>query len=504
MLIVCCFVAAVKKEVGSSREEAQQKMKERLQQMAQDKAAEEAAAKKVAEEAAAKKKAEEAAAKRAAEEAAAKKKAETDVIVAASAEAGGVAGDQPFGRTTRPEGAMIGDTAPIVVPGGASSRSSPVSPDGGREAQSSGPQGDRPRVVYRPRWRLLETASFRHPETCYEFVNWAVPPGERAFQRSRPRQELHATAVTCLANTFSVVAEMERELRSFRGEQSDLVKIKRTLDEEKAAFDEEKRQHGSVVRELKWKLMTEREKVEKAQAEIASLLDNQKRSAQEWQSSCKKTNIRIETLQNTNRELGSRVEVLGQELLDKNHALSTKNAEIAARDREIAELREKLTASENQRAELLQSVTGFEQQVAVMAGEMETGRKELEDLLEDRRWLVAEAMPAVVEIVKCGPEMEGVMAELLSSSKLAGREEDFAEGYACASAGKPATEFSFYGTDCAAAFQQKTEEFEDLHFPILDYIKSQADAGTLSALRAKFAELQDEEEEEQVDYEASG
>ena len=58
-------------------------------------------------------------------------------------------------------------------------------------------------LPHRPRWNLRQGSRFTDPGACEDYLSFGLPPAERVFQRSRPRESLDADYVSALANVVS-------------------------------------------------------------------------------------------------------------------------------------------------------------------------------------------------------------------------------------------------------------------------------------------------------------
>ncbi|KAI3787113.1 hypothetical protein L1987_41332 [Smallanthus sonchifolius] len=294
------------------------------------------------------------------------------------------------------------------------------------------------------------------------------PPTERLFQRHRPRSQLRDQVVTNVVGTLSCVSEMVHDWKLLCSENREFELSKREFERMKREL-EDSRSGVERVRKLKWDLSSSREEAAR---------ELHQKAAADRKTACEQGNAKLAKAVDVGKLATSRVSALEGENKGLVERLALRDTEVVTRDNEIARLRAQLkeisNAKDNESAHRV-----------VLESEVQA-------LRADRRWLVSECIPHVVELVKDSPEFQLGYSQLLSANKFLGRQHGFDEGYRFAEEGLPKTSFELYDVNCQEGLDEKISEFDNLSFGILKDVTDCAYHPDLSGLKAILVGKDDE------------
>ncbi|KAI3743153.1 hypothetical protein L1987_60858 [Smallanthus sonchifolius] len=227
------------------------------------------------------------------------------------------------------------------------------------------------------------------------------------------------------------------EKREFELLKREFEHVKRELQDSRSRVER--------VKKLEWDLSTSRE-------ETARARELHQKVAVDWKTACGQANAKLAKAVDADKLAASRVSAIEAENKGLVERLALRDTVVVSRDSEItrlrAQLKEMSDAKDNESAHRV--VLEIEVQV----------------LRADRRWLISECIPHIVDLVKGSPE------------------------------------FQLEGLD------EKIDEFDNLSFGILKDVTDCADHPNLSGLKAILAGEDEESgpsrcEEEVVDYDRS-
>ncbi|KAI3828869.1 hypothetical protein L1987_02979 [Smallanthus sonchifolius] len=286
--------------------------------------------------------------------------------------------------------------------------------------------------------------------------------------------------------TFSCVSEMVRdwellcrEKREFELSKREFKRMKRELQDCRSGVER--------VKKLEWDLSTSSE-------ETARVRELHQKAAADWKTACEQENAKLAKAVDAGKLATSRFSAFEAENKGLVEKLALRDTEVVSRDDEIARLRAQLKemsdAKDNESAHRV-----------VLESEVQV-------LQADKRWLIYECIPHVVDLVKGSPEFQLVYSQLLTANKFLGRQQGFDEDYQFAEEGLPKTSFELHDVNCQEGLDEKIAEFDNLSFGILKNATDCTNHLDLSGLKAILAR-EDEEagpsghEEEAVDYDNS-
>ncbi|KAI3688003.1 hypothetical protein L1987_81709 [Smallanthus sonchifolius] len=285
------------------------------------------------------------------------------------------------------------------------------------------------------------------------------PPDDRLFQRHCPRSLLRDQVVTNVVGSLSSVSEMVRDWEVLCSEKRDFELSKREFERMKQEWESSRAGAERVIK-LEWELSVARKKVTRAGASSESCCGLE----------------------------GGLLEAENKGLLGRP---ALRDTEIVSRDSKITRLQAQL-----------KEISGAKDHEAAHRVVLED---EVRGMCADRRWLISECIPQVVEFVESSPEFQLVFSQLLTANKFLGRQQGFDEGYRFAEERTPKSSFELYDVNCQEGLDEKVAEFDNLSFGILKDVANCADLPDLDELKAILARDKEEvgpsqHEEEPMDY----
>ncbi|KAI3762780.1 hypothetical protein L1987_53221 [Smallanthus sonchifolius] len=224
--------------------------------------------------------------------------------------------------------------------------------------------------------------------------------------------------------------------------------------------------HAGVerVKKLEWDLSIAREEATRAR-------ELHQKVATDWKVACDQANLKIAKAVDSGKLATARVSTLEGENKGLVESLALRDTELVSRDKEIVDLHAQLKE--------IESAKDTEAANRVVLED------EVQQLRSDRRWLISECIPRVVD-------MQG-----------------FDEGYRFAEEGLAKTSFELYDVNYQQGLDEKTVEFDNMSFDVLKDMVACATHPDLIELRAKLVGDNEEagpsrHEEDAVDYGDSG